>query len=175
MVSGQVTACIYSMIRDRNILPAIKILEEKLASFPNSHAALSLLGYCHYMVGDFYASISKYELLLQLHPHAGKYNVYHAQALYKAGMHADAVQACLSIEGNQKRVQNLQSCIQLEKGDTTGSHAILEQCIEGNIDGAINIGCCMYKDKNYSGAHAKFIEAMNAMGFQVLYKSCVEA
>lgn len=83
MTWGQVTSAIYGLIRDSKYSQAIKVLEEQIRIFPDSQAAASLLGYCHYMNGDYHAATSMYDQLIRLHPAEEKYRVYYAQALYK--------------------------------------------------------------------------------------------
>ena len=50
---GQVTATIYGLIKEEKFDDAILILAEFRQSFSKSRAALSLLAYCYYQVGDF--------------------------------------------------------------------------------------------------------------------------
>ncbi|KAH9548938.1 hypothetical protein CY35_11G113200 [Sphagnum magellanicum] len=166
MVWGQITTTIYMLIRDLKHNQAIKLLEEQLLVFPESQAALSLLGHCYYMLCDFHASTSMYEKLIRLYPNEEKYKVYHAQALFKADMLVEAGKACLTIEGYQQRITNLRACIHYEQGDITSSQMVLEQNIYDDQDGFVNLGCCHYKEGNYMEAYSKFIEAMNVMGFQ---------
>ncbi|OAE25225.1 hypothetical protein AXG93_2210s1090 [Marchantia polymorpha subsp. ruderalis] len=116
MAWGQLTATFYGLIRDAKYTNAIKLLEEQLPFFAQSQAALSLLAYCHYMVGEFQAAASLYEQLTKLYPTELKYAMYHAQSLYKDGMYVDA-----------------------------GSKMLLEQIAEDDVDAAINLGCCLYK------------------------------
>ncbi|CAK9258758.1 unnamed protein product [Sphagnum jensenii] len=166
MVWGQITTIIYMLIRDLKHNQAIKLLEEQLLVFPESQAALSLLGYCYYMLCDFHASTSMYEKLIRLYPNEEKYKVYHAQALFKANMLVEASKTCLTIEGYQQRITNLRACIHYEQGDIISSRMVLEQSIYDDQDGFVNLGCCHYKEGNYMEAYSKFIEAMNVMGFQ---------
>ncbi|CAM6035461.1 unnamed protein product [Sphagnum compactum] len=166
MVWGQITTTIYMLIRDLKHNQAIKLLEEQLLVFPESQAALSLLGYCYYMLCDFHVSTSMYEKLIRLYPNEEKYKVYHAQALFKADMLVEASKACLTIEGYQQRITNLRACIHYEQGDIASSQMVLEQSIYDDQDGFVNLGCCHYKEGNYMEAYSKFIEAMNVMSFQ---------
>ena len=50
---GRVTATIYGLIKEEKYDDAILILSEFRQSFAKSRAALSLLAYCFYQVGDF--------------------------------------------------------------------------------------------------------------------------
>ncbi|BBN19378.1 tetratricopeptide repeat protein 30 [Marchantia polymorpha subsp. ruderalis] len=166
MAWGQLTATFYGLIRDAKYTNAIKLLEEQLPFFAQSQAALSLLAYCHYMVGEFQAAASLYEQLTKLYPTELKYAMYHAQSLYKDGMYVDAGRACLSVECHQTRITNLQACIRYEQGDISGSKMLLEQIAEDDVDAAINLGCCLYKEAEYAEALSKFNEALNVVGFQ---------
>ncbi|KAJ7534030.1 hypothetical protein O6H91_13G076100 [Diphasiastrum complanatum] len=166
MTWGQVTATIYGFIRDAKYTQAIRLLEEQLHLLPDSQAALSLLGYCHYFAGDYVAAASMYSKLVGMHATEEKYRLYHAQSLYKAGMLVDAHKACMTIEGKHNDIKNLQACIRYDEGDFAGSRFLLEQIADESFDAMINLGCCLYKDGDYQGAYAKFSDAMNALGFQ---------
>ena len=65
---GQYTATIYGMIRDGLYADAIRVLSLELQNFPRSRAALSLLGYCYYMVQDFRSAAQAYEELVKYFP-----------------------------------------------------------------------------------------------------------
>ncbi|EFJ12287.1 hypothetical protein SELMODRAFT_124642 [Selaginella moellendorffii] len=183
MAWGQVTATVYGLIRDSKHADAIKFLEEQLWLFPENQAALSLLGYCHYVLGDFHAASSMYQKLTKICPNQENYRLYHAQSLYKAGMLCEAGKVCLSLEGMQRRVLGLQACIRYEEGDIagtsffiffyppasfyfSGSRMILEEQSRDDMDAAVNLGCCLYKEGSYQEAYSKFTDAINAFGFQ---------
>ena len=61
---GQYTTTIYAAIKEQRYNEAIDILVLELQSFPRSRAALSLLAYCCYHVGDFPSAVTYYEQLV---------------------------------------------------------------------------------------------------------------
>jgi tetratricopeptide repeat protein 30 len=63
---GQYTTVVYSAIKNGKYPEAIQILEFERDNFPRSRAALSLLGHCYYMVGDFIAAAKMYEELIKV-------------------------------------------------------------------------------------------------------------
>ena len=81
---GQYTNQIYTLIKDQEYLEAIKILNIQLESNPRSRAALSLLGYCNYLTGNYDIAADMYEQLTKYYPNIVEYRIYLAQALYKA-------------------------------------------------------------------------------------------
>ncbi|XP_073396057.1 uncharacterized protein [Physcomitrium patens] len=162
----RVTSTIYGLIRDSKYIQAIKVLDEQIRIFPESQAATSLLGYCHYMNGDYHAATSMYDQLVRLHPTEEKYRVYLAQAMYKADMLNEAAKVCVKVEGHRDQTINLQACILFCQGDITGCTVLLEQIAHGSVDALINLGCCFYKEGNFEAALAKFTAASKLVGFQ---------
>ena len=71
---GQKTKTIYNLINDRKYKQAIKILNQEL-QFCQKSRVISLLGYCHYMSGDFESAASIYEELTFLYPENQDYKV----------------------------------------------------------------------------------------------------
>ena len=71
---GQKTKTIYNLINDRKYKQAIKILSQEL-QFCQKSRVISLLGYCHYMSGDFESAASVYEELTFLYPENQDYKV----------------------------------------------------------------------------------------------------
>lgn len=57
---GAYTSTIYGLIRDRRFKEAINILSAELPSNPKSRAALSLLAYCYYNIGDFVSAAGRF-------------------------------------------------------------------------------------------------------------------
>ena len=51
--------------------------------------ALSILGHCHYHLGEFDLAAQMYERLSRLRPEDASVKLYHAQSLFKAGARAD--------------------------------------------------------------------------------------
>lgn len=95
---GQYTSFIYELIKDQNYEEAIKVLNEQLSTNPRSRAALSLLGYCNYMIGDYTMAAIYYEQLNKYFPEVAEYRFYLAQSLYKADNYEESLKACQNIE-----------------------------------------------------------------------------
>lgn len=55
---GKYTQTIYTLIRDRKYKEVIKIVSTYLDTDPHNRAALSLLGYNHYMLEEFENAIN---------------------------------------------------------------------------------------------------------------------
>lgn len=53
---GEHTRLIYGLIRDRQLDEAVRVLNQQLANFPRSRAALALLAHCYYELQDFQAA-----------------------------------------------------------------------------------------------------------------------
>ena len=68
---GSATETVYGLIRDGKHGECIKFLSAELSAAPSSRPALSLLGYCHYHVGDYDAAAAMYDQLSRLFPEAG--------------------------------------------------------------------------------------------------------
>jgi tetratricopeptide repeat protein 30 len=62
------------LINDRKYEQAIKVLSKEL-QFCQKSRVISLLGYCHYMSGDFESAASIYEELTFLYPENQEYKV----------------------------------------------------------------------------------------------------
>lgn len=165
---GQMTATVYTLIREEKFAEAIHVLSNQLQMFPRSRAALSLLGYCYYQVQDFNQAADKYEALCRCNPEVDEYKFYYAQSLYKAALYEQATRACVSIENDsyRQRKLNLQASIDYEQDDLTSCKAHLDQCLADDPDTIVGIGAVMYKEGDYEGARAKFTEAMNVLGYQ---------
>lgn len=98
---GDYTSTIYGMIKEQKYEEAIEILTLEMQTFPRSRAALSLLGYCYYMMQDFHSAVQMYELLVKTQPDCEEYKVYYAQSLYKAGLYEQAQKAALRVDHPQ--------------------------------------------------------------------------
>lgn len=69
--------------------------------FPQSRAALSLLGFCLFHLQDYPSAVTAYEALLHLCPGVEEYKMVYAQALYNAGLYPEAMRASVRVEGPQ--------------------------------------------------------------------------
>ena len=84
MSENQHTTQIYTLIKDQEYSEAIKLLNFQLESNPRSRAALSLLGYCNYLIGNYETAAEMYEQLIKYYPEITEYRIYLAKAFYKA-------------------------------------------------------------------------------------------
>ena len=112
---GSATETVYGLIRDGKHEECARYLEAELANAPTSRPALSLLGYCHYYLGNFDAAASYYERLCRAHPGNDAYRLHHAQSLFKASAYPEALRATKQIEDPTlaERVAQLQAAIDL--------------------------------------------------------------
>jgi tetratricopeptide repeat protein 30 len=165
---GTLTSLVYGHIRDGNYDEAIRILTLELQNFPRSRAALSLLGWCHYASCDFRSAAQAYEALTRAHPDVESYRVYHAQALYKAGLYPEALKACQRVGDSEQyagRVRALQAAVAYEEGDTPRARALLDGCPPGDPDTLVNHACVTFKEGKYEEARKQFTEAMAVGGY----------
>ena len=72
--NGHKTKRIYNLINDRKYFEASKVLEHEL-QFCQKSRVMSLLGYCHYMGGNYESAASVYEELTFLYPENQSYKV----------------------------------------------------------------------------------------------------
>mmetsp|Transcript_4542 Transcript_4542/g.11650 ORF Transcript_4542/g.11650 Transcript_4542/m.11650 type:complete len:654 (+) Transcript_4542:121-2082(+) len=167
IAEGTVTATIYKLIREAKFADAILILEEYSQSFLNSRAALSLLAYCQYEQSEFASAAENYATLVALYPEVDCYQLYHAQALYKACDYEAAEQACLKIKDAMHAERTkLQAAIKFQMDDMATSRALVETCPAEDPDTMVNQACIMYAEQRYDEALAKFNEAMNLVSFR---------
>ena len=157
---GQCTSRIYSLIKDQEYVEAIKELNIHLESNPRSRAALSLLGYCNYLTGNYEVAAEMYEQLIKYYPEVTEYRIYQAQALYKAENYEDALRAANSIPpdcNHQKSI--LQFAIKYQMNDLTDSEKILNNAIEDRQETLVCKGCVLYKDNKFEDAQKIFTKA----------------
>lgn len=109
IADGQFTSTIYGLIRDGKCADAIPLLVEQLHWSPQSRAALSLLGYCYYYVGQFAEASEMYEALVRLLPDNVKYRFYYAQSLYKASIHPEATKVAMQLNSPGEQEQKVGS------------------------------------------------------------------
>jgi tetratricopeptide repeat protein 30 len=158
---GQYTSYIYSLIKDQNYLEAIKILNIQLEANPRSRAALSLLGYCNYLIGNYGVSADMYEQLLKYYPEVTEYRMYYAQSLYKAELYDEALRASNAIDKPEFIHQRsmMQFAIKYQKNDLVESTKILNNSYADRQDTAICQGCILYREGKYEEAKSKFEDA----------------
>ncbi|KAJ9447290.1 Tetratricopeptide repeat protein 30-like protein [Diplonema papillatum] len=169
MQEGNCTSAIYTMIRDHKYDDVVEILTNELeGNFPRSRAAISLLGYCYYHMGDFGNAVPMYEQLTRICPYEDEYKVYLAQSLYKAGQYPEALKVCTSIDHDMHGIdlQKLQAGIKYEQDDLMGCRSHVDQCLTDDPDVVVLQGCVYFKETKYDKALQKFADATTALGFQ---------
>lgn len=166
--TGQYTVIIYGAIKEQRYADAIELLQEELHNFPRSRAALSLLGYCYYHVGNYADAAQSYEKLMDISPENEDYKLYYAQSLYKAGMYPEATKASNRLDGTQytNRVQQLQAIIKYEQDDLGACKSYLDKCEKEDPDVMVNYANVAYKEGKYEEARSKYSEVINLLGFQ---------
>jgi tetratricopeptide (TPR) repeat protein len=92
--------------------------------------------------------------------------VHLAQALLKAGKHADAAKAALQVSGQQHslRMLQLQATAKYEQDDLAGAKALVDKCVQHEPDTLVARGCLLFKEGAVEQARLKFTEALNAVG-----------
>ena len=119
---SQNTSRIYTLIKDQEI---------HLEANPRSRAALSLLGYCNYLSGNYAVATEMYEQLIKYYPEVTEYRIYLAQSLYKDEQYDEALRAANSIPpdcNHQKSI--LQFAIKYQMNDLSDSEKILNNALE---------------------------------------------
>nr|CCC89909.1 unnamed protein product [Trypanosoma congolense IL3000] len=165
---GNFTATVYGYIRDHKYDEAIEVLLLQLEEFPKSRAAISLIAYCYYHVGDFAEAARMYQQLVKVCPHVEEYRVYLCQSLYKAGAYVEASKMCTMIESEQysMRLTKLQASIAYEQEEIPQTKSFLEKCTPEDPDVIILQGCVLCNEGCYEEALAKFQEAQAGLGFK---------
>lgn len=179
---GEFTAAIYGLIRAGRFAEAVGILSSELQRSCRSRAGLSLLGYCYYQLQDFAAAAECYEQLGSLHPELHEYRLYHAQALYKAGLYAEALRTTiplLDVPAFQSRALRLQAAAHYAQGDLSSAKALVELQLAAATEGSpgtaedpselpdaeVNMGCLLYREGQHEEACSKFASAMQVLGY----------
>ena len=164
---GSATETVYGLIRDGRLEECVAYLEPELASSPNSRPALSLLGYCHYRIGNFDAASAMYDRLSRAHPEEQSYRLYHAQSLFRASARQDATRVASAIDDPAlaPRVAQLRACAAFEEGDTAACRSFLDQMPADDLDAVVNRACCDLKDGNHEEARAALDDATRRGGF----------
>ena len=165
---GEYTSTIYGAIKEQRYMDAVDILSIELENFPRSRAALSLIAYCQYHIGDFKNAALMYEKLVQICPDVDDYKIYYAQALQKAGMLPEATKAAVRVEGEQylQKVLLLQAVIKYEQDELSSCKALLDQCQSDDPDVIVNYANIAFKEGNFDSARNQYAEAINSMGYQ---------
>jgi len=158
---GQYTSYIYSLIKDQNYADAIKILNLQLETNPRSRAALSLLGYCNYISGNYATSADMYEQLIKYYPENTEYRVYLAQSLYKAENYEESMRTCNGIDKPELVHQKsmMQFAIKYQMNELTDATKILDNAYDNKQETLVCQGCILYKEGKFEESKSKFEEA----------------
>ncbi|KAM3722090.1 Tetratricopeptide repeat protein 30A [Dirofilaria immitis] len=165
---GEFTSTIYGMIKEGKYENAIRSLQYELQRMPNSRAALSLLGYCHFYQQEYVEAATYYEQLVQLYPTYAEYRLYWAQSLYNAFMFSEAIAIISQIDEPQLdgQVLKLESAIKYREEDITNARILVEKYAADDPDTDNNLACLEYKEGNYEKALERFTIATNLHGYQ---------
>ena len=165
---GSYTTTVYTAIKEANYEEAIDVLAVELQGFPRSRAALSLLGYCYFKIGDFPAASQCYEQLVTLCPEVEDYKFYYAQSLYKGGMYPEATRAAIRVEGEDfsHKTLMLQAVIKYEQEEVQSCKALLDQCYSEDPDVLVNYAAIAFKEENFESARTQYADVINTMGYQ---------
>jgi tetratricopeptide repeat protein 30 len=158
---GQYTSYIYTLIKDQNYNEAISILNNQLESNPRSRAALSLLGYCNYITGNYGVAAEMYEQLIKYYPEVTEYRVYLSQSLYKAENYEEAFRSANAIDKPELTHDKamMQFAIKYQMNELNDANKILGNAYENKQDSLVCQGCVLYKEAKYEEAKQKFEEA----------------
>ena len=165
---GRATETVYGLIRDGKHDVCVEMLTAELADAPTSRPALSILGHCHYHLGEFDLAAEMYERLSRLRPEDASVKLYHAQSLFKAGARADAARAAKSIDDPnlETQVARLLAHIAFEEDEVAECRAYLAKCPADDPDVLVDGACCDLKDGRHEAARAGFESARDAGGYQ---------
>lgn len=163
---GAYTSTIYGLIRDRRFKEAINILTAELPSNPKSRAALSLLAYCYYNIGDFVSAAGSYEELLKYYPEVSQYKLNFAQALLKASLYSECIRICNTIDDPElsEKVHKLQALAYYENDDFPAAQKHLEECAADDSEVLLLSASIHFKEEKYDMAQQAFENACNIVG-----------
>lgn len=115
-----------------------------------------------------YKTLISYEQLVRYHPDVEEYKVTHAQALYKAGLYAEAAKAAVQVTDPQYayRMLHLQAAVKYEQDDLPATKSLVDQCLHDDPDTIVAHGCILYKEGEFDKAREKFQEAMQQLSYQ---------
>ncbi len=161
LYEGQYTSMIYGLIKDEDYAAAIERLNMQLEMNPRSRAALSLLGYCNYLSGNFAESADMYEQLIKYYPEVAEYRLYYAQSLYKAEKYDEALKACMNVDRPElmHQIMILQFAIRYQMNELNDMHRLLNNTDQEKQDTLVCKGCLLYKEGKYEEAKNLFEEA----------------
>ena len=165
---GKATETVYGLIRDGKHDVCVEMLTAELADAPTSRPALSILGHCHYHLGEFDLAAQMYERLSRLRPEDASVKLYHAQSLFKAGARADAARAAKSVDDPnlETQVARLLAHIAFEEDEVAECRAYLAKCPADDPDVLVDGACCDLKDGRHDAARVGFENARVAGGYQ---------
>ena len=61
---------------------------------------------------------------------------------------------------------SLQAAIKYEQDELSGCKSLLDRCLTDDPETIINYAAVAFKEGHYESARAKYVEAMNTLGYQ---------
>jgi tetratricopeptide repeat protein 30 len=166
---GKATETIYSLIRDGKHEACVEMLTSTLQDDPTSRPALSILGHCHYHLGDFDLAVEMYQRLGVLRPEDESVKLYHAQSLFKSGQRQEsrAVASTITSGGAlATQVARLLAHVAFEENEIATCRAFLDKCPSDDMDVVVDMACVSLRDGKHEEALTRFAEARAALGYQ---------
>lgn len=166
---GKATETIYSLIRDGKHEACVEMLTSTLQDDPTSRPALSILGHCHYHLGDFDLAVEMYQRLGVLRPEDESVKLYHAQSLFKSGQRQEsrAVASTITSGGAlATQVARLLAHVAFEENELATCRAFLDKCPSDDMDVVVDMACVSLRDGKHEEALTRFAEARAALGYQ---------
>uniref|UniRef100_T1JQG3 Tetratricopeptide repeat protein 30 n=1 Tax=Tetranychus urticae TaxID=32264 RepID=T1JQG3_TETUR len=168
---GDYTRQVYTWIKFGQYKEAISFLTEQSLINHNSREALSLLGYCFYMIQDFANAALSYESLSSLYPDNDNYKLNYARSLYQLCSFDDALRVTLTIDNRSTMIEKgqlvkLQSVIKYGQDDLTAARSLIDQLAADDPDREVNQGCVLYKESRYEEALTKFLNGLTIEGYK---------
>jgi tetratricopeptide repeat protein 30 len=83
-------------------------------------------------------------------------------------MYVEASKCANTVEDSSYtyRMLHLQASIKYESDELIGCKNYIDQCLEDDPDTIVAKGCILYKEGEFELARLKFVESMNALGYQ---------
>lgn len=183
-IQSSKTNQIYGFIRDGAYSNAITVLNNELVSHPSSRAALSLLGYCNFQIGDFVTASQHYSNLCSICPDVHEYRFSHAHSLYKAGLYDDCIQSCTLLSQllisspnptYSNRLLQLQSQLYFDKKELNECSNYLSQLQTDSIYVQTGSSAVFFAQQKYTNALnlLKQAQQMHGVSPDILYAQAV--
>eukprot|EP00826_Nyctotherus_ovalis_P012245 TRINITY_DN13219_c0_g3_i7.p1 TRINITY_DN13219_c0_g3~~TRINITY_DN13219_c0_g3_i7.p1 ORF type:complete len:565 (-),score=208.82 TRINITY_DN13219_c0_g3_i7:62-1756(-) len=159
-ISTIISSDIYKDIENGEFKAAIEKLSKKVSSGENPRAVYSLLGYCHFQIGNYKDAINMYDYLSKVYPDYQEYKLYQALCLYKTGKLETAGRIADSIDDPSlgEKVEQLKAAVSFGRHNYSEAREHLKKVGKKDVSGVINEGCILFKEKKFGEALKKFRE-----------------